>query len=279
VLTDPEIVDHIATVEKDYLLRDIFPYALDLSARPELMSLRLVSRNLCAAASRHLFKHIVARTDCSSVRGRNPLQSIVEISRSEYAAHVRHLETGYNQWSSHYGETLDQDIQDLAGLLSPCLTQLFDLRVPKVGVPSKSLKRDHEEIVIKAIVTALRYVDLPPLEGLELFFPNNSTPLHIRMEDILPRLKYLALHVTAYTKEQGQRYWRTPVLPAHAALPNDLHATHLLRLVELAPNLVALRIRSTDVIPFHTIHFSPSLISHLYASYESLLRSTTSARS
>jgi hypothetical protein len=79
------------------------------------------------------------------------------------------------------------------------------------------------------------------------------------MEDILRHLKYLALHVTAYTKKEGQRYGRTPVLPAHAALPNDLHAAHLFRLVELAPNLVALRIRSTDVIPFHTIHFSPLL--------------------
>jgi hypothetical protein len=42
-----------------------------------------------------------------------------------------------------------------------------------------------------------------------------------------------------------------PVLPAHAA--------HLLRLVELAPNLTALQISSTDVPPFKTIHFSPAL--------------------
>ncbi|GLB01523.1 hypothetical protein AtubIFM61612_008466 [Aspergillus tubingensis] len=79
------------------------------------------------------------------------------------------------------------------------------------------------------------------------------------MEDLLHGLKYLVLHVTAYTKELGQRYWRTPVPAAYAALPNDLHAAHLFRLVELAPNLKALRISSTDVIPFHTIHFSPAL--------------------
>ncbi|KAL3450280.1 hypothetical protein BJX65DRAFT_305125 [Aspergillus insuetus] len=262
------VVDDIATVEKDYSLRDIFPYALERDSRPELKSLRLVSRNFCAAASRQLFKHIVAPAN-SSVRGQNPLQSLVEISRSEYAAHVRHLETGYNSWGSYHSTSLGQDIQDLAGFVSPCLAQLSDLRVLKVGVSCKSQTRDHEGTVIKAIVTALRYVALPRLEGLELFFPiahdfgyffpDHSTPLHIPMENILRRLKYLALHVTAYTKEEGQRYWRTPVLPAHAALPNDLLAAHLFRLVELAPNLVALRICSTDVIPFHNIHFSPSL--------------------
>jgi hypothetical protein len=131
------------------------------------------------------------------------------------------------------------------------------------------LTRDHEGIAIKAIITALRYVILPRLEGLELifpiahdfgyFFPSHSTPLHIPMEDLLRGLKYLSLYVTAYTKVLGQRYWKTPVLPAHAALPNDLHAAHLLRLVELAPNLAALRIGSTDVLPFYTVHFSPAL--------------------
>ncbi|KAL4739041.1 protease inhibitor [Aspergillus similis] len=237
-------VDHVATVEKDPSLRDIFPYALEQDARPELMSLRLVIRSFCAAASRHLFQHIVARSD-SSVRGRNPLQRFVEISRSEYASH------------------------DLAGLLSPCLAQLSDLRVLKFRAPCKPSTRDHEETAIKPIVSALRYVALPRLEGLELFFPiahdfgcffpNHSTPLHIPMEDILRGLKYLALHVTTYTNELGQRYWSTPVLPAHAALPNDLHAAHPLRLVELAPNLAALLIRGTDVLPFYSIHFSPAL--------------------
>ncbi|KAL3490620.1 hypothetical protein BJX62DRAFT_225751 [Aspergillus germanicus] len=263
------VVDHIATVEKDYSLRDIYPYALERDARPELMSLRLVSRNFCAAASRHLFKHIEAPTDSSWVRGQKPLQSFGKLSRSKYAAHVRHLETGYDKWSSDRSGSLCQDIQDLAGLLSPCLAQLSDLRVLRFRASCESLTRDHEGTAIKAIVTVLRYVVLPRLEGLELFFPiahdfgyffpNNSTPLHIPMEDILRRLKYLALHVTAYTKEEGQRYWRIPVRHAHAALPNDLLAAHLFRLVELAPNLEALRICSTDVIPFHTIHFSPTL--------------------
>ncbi|RAL11844.1 protease inhibitor [Aspergillus homomorphus CBS 101889] len=256
------IVDHVATIEQDYSFRDFFPYALEPDIRSGLISLRLVSRNFCAAASRHLFKHIKASIG-SSGRGRNPLQRFAEISRSKYAAHVCHLETGYGQWG------LGQDIQDLAGLLSPCLARLSNLRVLKFGASCESLTRDHEGTAIKAIVNALRYVNLPYLEGLELyfpiahdfgyFFPNHSTPLRIPMEDLLHGLKYLALHVTAFTKELGQRYLKTPVLPAHAALPNDLHAAHLLRLVELAPNLEALWISSTDVLPFYTIHFSPAL--------------------
>lgn len=154
-------------------------------------------------------------------------------------------------------------------MLSPCLAQLSDLRVLKLRTSGESLTRDHEKAAIKAMVTALRFVILLYLEGLELFFPiahdfryffpSHFSPLHISMEDILHRLKYLALHVTAYTRELGQRYWRTPVPPAYAALPNDLHAVHLFRLVELAPNLEALQISSTDLIPFHTIYFSPTL--------------------
>ncbi|PYH36340.1 protease inhibitor [Aspergillus neoniger CBS 115656] len=263
------IVDHVvATVEKDYSLRDLFPYTLELEARPQLMSLRLVSRNFCAAASPHLFKRIVPPIN-SSVRGRRSLQRFAEISRSKYAAHVRHLETGYNSWGTTFCPIIGQEIQDFAGLLSPCLAQLCDLRVLKFRASSESLSRDREWAAIEAIVTALRFVILPHLEGLELFFPmahdfryffpSLFSPLHIPMQDLLHRLKYLALHVTAYTKSLGQRYWTTPVLPAHAALPNDLHAAHLFRLVELAPNLEGLRISSTDIIPFHTIHFSPAL--------------------
>ncbi len=261
VLTHPEIVYHIATVETEHSGRGLFPYAVEY-ARPELMQLRLVSRNFCAAASRHLFKHIVAPT-------RNPLLRLVEISRSEYAAHVRHLETGYARSTDYRSPSRGQDIKDLAGVLLPCLARLSDIRVLKFRASCPSFTREQEGIAIKTIVAALRCVTLPRLEGLELhfpvaydfgyFFPNHSTPLHIPMEDILHRLKYLALHVTAFTKELGQRHLRSPVLPAHAALPNDLHAVNLLRLAELAPYLEALRISSTDVLPFHPIHFSPAL--------------------
>ncbi|PWY67033.1 protease inhibitor [Aspergillus eucalypticola CBS 122712] len=267
------IVDHVvATVEKDYSLRDLFPYTLDLDARSQLMSLRLVSRNFCAAASLHLFKRVIAPIN-SSVRGRSSLQRFIEISRSKYAAHVRNLETGYNSWFASLCPIIGQEIQDFAGLLSPCLAQLSDLRVLKFRASVESsirvMTRDQERTAIEAIVTALRFVILPHLEGLELFFPmahdfryffpSPISPLYIPMEDLLHGLKYLALHVTAYTKELGQRYWRTPVPPAYAAFPNNLHAAHLFRLVELAPNLEALRISSTDVIPFHTIHSSPAL--------------------
>lgn len=252
----------------DYSLRDLFPYTLEPDARSQLMSLRLVSRNFCAAASPHLFKRIVAPIN-SSVPDSIPLQRFAEISRSKYAAHVRSLETGYDRWGASLCRILGPDIQDFAGLLSPCLAQLSDLRVLKFRASGKSLTRDHERAAIKAIVTALRFVILPHLEGLELFFPiahdfryffpSHFSPLHIPMEDLLHGLKYLVLHVTAYTKELGQRYWRTPVPAAYAALPNDLHAAHLFRLVELALNLEALQISSTDVIPFHTIHFNPAL--------------------
>ncbi|RAK86762.1 protease inhibitor [Aspergillus costaricaensis CBS 115574] len=268
------IVDHVvATVDKDYSLRDLFPYTLDLDARPQLISLRLVSRNFCAAASPHLFKCIVAPIN-SSVRGsRGSLQRFAEISRSKYAAHVRHLDIGYNSWGTTSCPIISQEIQDFAGLLSPCLAQLSGLRVLKLRASGESLirelTRDNERAAIEAIVTALRFVILPHLEGLELFFPmahdfryffpSQSSPLHIPMDDLLHGLKYLALHVTAYTKRLGQRYWRTPVPAAYAAFPNDLHAAHLFRLVELAPNLEALQISSTDVLPFYTVHFSPAL--------------------
>ncbi|GKZ27067.1 hypothetical protein AbraIFM66951_004543 [Aspergillus brasiliensis] len=265
---DPQIVDHVARVEQDYSFRDFFPSTLEPDSRSDLISLRLISWSFCAAASRHLFKHIVASID-SSVRGRNTLRRFTGISRNQYAAHVRYLETGYDHWGLYTSSSLGQNIQDLAGLFSPCLARLSDLRILKFRASRQSLTRDQEGTAIKAIVTALRYVNLPHLEGLELFFPiahdfgyffpNHPTPLQIPMEDVLHRLKYLALHVTAYTKQLGQRYWKTPVLPAHAALPNDLYAAYLFRLVELAPHLEALRISSTDVLPFYTIHFSPAV--------------------
>ncbi|RAK80008.1 protease inhibitor [Aspergillus fijiensis CBS 313.89] len=273
------IVDHVATLvdEQDYSFRDLFPHALERETRSCLISLRLVSRNFCASASRHMFKHIIA--SLSSSRGnRNLLQRVAEISESKYAADVHLLEVGRDRWGSNSCSSLGHDIQDLAGLLSPCLARLANLRVLKFRASCQlstrdheepAITRDHERTAIEAVVAALRYVNLPCLEGLELFFPLahdfgdffpiHSTPLHIPMKDLLHGLKFLALHLTAYTKELGQRYWKTDVLPTHAALPNDLHAAHLLRLVELAPNLQALSISSTDILPFYAIHFSPAL--------------------
>ncbi|RAH67965.1 protease inhibitor [Aspergillus aculeatinus CBS 121060] len=259
------IVDHVATLvdEQDYSFRDLFPHALERDTCSCLISLRLVSRNFCASASRHVFKHIIA--SLSSSRGdRNLLQRVAEISESKCAANVRHLEIGHDRWGSNSCSSLGQDIQDLAGLLSPSSCQLStrDHEEP-------AITRDHERTAIEAVVAALRYVNLPCLEGLELFFPLahdfgglfpiHSTPLHIPMKDLLHGLKFLSSHLTAYTKELGQRYWKTDVLPTHAALPNDLHAAHLLRLVELAPHLEALSISSTDLLSFYAIHFSPAL--------------------
>ncbi|KAL4880270.1 hypothetical protein BJY04DRAFT_228584 [Aspergillus karnatakaensis] len=175
------VVDYVAApVEKNYALRDIFPY--ELHAKPELMSLRLVSRDFCAAASRHL---------------------------SEYATHVRYLKIGPDSFGLYDGPSLGQ-VEDLAGLLSPCLAHLSDLRILRFRASCSSLTRLQEETAIETITTALRYVVLPHLEGLELFFPlthdfrhffpSNPTPLHIPMEDILRRLRYLALHVAAFLK-------------------------------------------------------------------------------
>ncbi|KAF4212252.1 hypothetical protein CNMCM5878_001470 [Aspergillus fumigatiaffinis] len=260
------VISHILTPDDFYWAPNrILPYTLEPDVRACLISLRLVSRTFCASASPQLFRHIVALAH-SSTASKEPLGRLLEISQSPYSAYVRYVEVGHDNWSRCHSESHGQDVQDLAGLLSPCLARLSNLQAILFAASSDTLSRDHATSIISAFITALHYVPIPHLEALDVsfplaydfekIFPSGPIRLRVPIESILGRLKYLRLHVSAHTNEQGQRYWRTPVLPAHAALPNDLYAGRLVDLTNGAPNLDSLSITSIDLLPLQFERFN-----------------------
>jgi hypothetical protein len=158
-------------------------------------------------------------------------------------------------------------VEDLAGILLPCLYRFPNLRAIVFGEPSASLPQEYRQIYLSTATTALLYVPLPNLVELELFFPiaNNfrqlfpteASPLRTPIESILGQLRHLGLFVREYTGTPDLRKVWQPVLPEYAALPNNDNSFHLFKMVELAANLESLSIGSTDYL-----RFDPEPLSH-----------------
>lgn len=189
------------------------------------------------------------------------------LSRSAYAADVRQIDLGLDP----YGSTDEYQlyVEDLAGLLSSCLARFPRLSALEVhGLPS-SLSQEKTRVFVNTIVAALRYVPLPNLTELEISFPithdfgklfnDKASPTRVPIEHVLGSLRHLSLSVTEYTDIIGQRYWRTPVSSANAALPNESYTIYLSRLVQAAVNLDSLAISSTDILNLDNIEFASSL--------------------
>jgi hypothetical protein len=243
----------------------------DYQARERLATLRLINKSFCYSASVRLFRHIIARPGFN--RRLPPLVRLCEISNSPNAIHVRQIDLGYSEIGKSTAE-LQVYVEDLAGILLPCLHRFPNLRALVFGEPASSLPQEYRQIYINTVTTALLYVPLPNLVELELcfpithnfrhLFPAGASPLRTPIENILRPLRHLGLFVREYTGTQDQRYYREPVLPEYAALPTDTNSFHLFKMVELATNLESLAIGSTDYLSFDPEPLSQNRLRCLY---------------
>lgn len=151
------------------------------------------------------------------------------------------------------------------------LVKFSNLAALEFEEPPSSLPQVQRIVYMDTVASVLRYVPLPSLTELEVkfpithdfgrFFPNHPSSLQIPIGDIMKRLRHLGLYVCAYTNQRDQRFWRKPILPEYAALPNDTYAFQLFRMVELAPNLKSLAMHSVNILDIDVLAFqsSPSL--------------------
>ncbi|MBE3045285.1 hypothetical protein IMZ48_22580 [Candidatus Bathyarchaeota archaeon] len=161
-------------------------------------------------------------------------------------------------------------VQDLAGLLSPCLARFPRLSALEVHAFTSCLSQEGKRVFVDTIASALRYVPLPNLTELEIRFPlahdfgklfddDEASTARVPIEHVLKPLRHLTLSVTEWTDYIGQRHWPTNVSAENAALPNDRYAFHLSRLVQAAVNLESLAIFSTDNLKLDNFKFASPL--------------------
>jgi hypothetical protein len=195
----------------------------------------------------------------------------VEISKSRLAQYVRELELGFEGIPKRADDR--PDLEDFAGMLSPCLAQFKNLKELSFDAPRPApyLSQEETRSYINTIVMTLRYVSLPNLTELDiqfplchdfgLFFPSKgSSAVQIPITNILRQLRRLELKVCVYTGFRHQRYWQhDPILPEHAALPNENHASCLYQMLEPAINLTSVSISSEDILNLDPVNFSSSI--------------------
>jgi hypothetical protein len=235
-------------------------------SRRRLAALRLAGRAFCSGASQPLFRHIIATA--GSFQKISPLVGLNELSKSLYAVYVHQIDLGFQDFE-HTTASHSLYVEDLAGVLPCCLVRLPNLNALKFHCPPLSLPQEKTRVFINTVVAALRYVPLLNLTALDITFPitydfeqlicSDASALRIPIDSVLRNLRHLSLKVSQYTSHRGQRYWSTRVSPENAALPNDIYAIHLFRLVELAVNLNSLEICSTDLLSLDNIQFGRSL--------------------
>lgn len=240
----------------------------DSEVQQRLRDLRLVSRAFCRSASARLFRHIIMNLFADENTAR--LLALREISESPYNIYVRQITFHFDGLSVLEQDAKQSYVEDVAGLLSSCLARFPTLKSLEFCSAPTNLTPEMKSAYFDTIAAALRYVPLPSLTELEVelpvtysfgrFFPSETNSLRIPIEDVLRRLRHLGLSITNFTsEEEAQKLLFIQVKPENAAYPNELHASHFFRMVELAPNLESLQIRTTDPLDLDHIKFPPSL--------------------
>jgi hypothetical protein len=72
--------------------------------------------------------------------------------------------------------------------------------------------------------------------------------VQIPITNIIYQLQHLKLEVCALTDSRHRRHWHEPILPEHAALPNETYVSYLYQILEPAINLTSLSISSEDIL-------------------------------
>ncbi|KAJ5950122.1 hypothetical protein N7454_001706 [Penicillium verhagenii] len=263
-------------------------FAISSESRKNLALLRLVNWGFCRSASPWLFRHINAQSVTYPSTEISALERLINLSKSHYATHVDQLDFGFARNYASTDRPVDSlYIKDLAEFYSPLLVKFTNLKALVFTEPPSLSPRDMRNLYMDTVISILHYVPLPSLTELEVhfpitydfgrFFPSRLNSLQIPIKDVMQRLRHLSLRVEAFTDVVDQRYWQTPILPEHAALPNTTYAPRFFSVVELASNLETLELSSRNILDIDFLPFPSSLclqclcLVGVSVSYETLL--------
>lgn len=193
----------------------------------------------------------------------------MKLSNSSYAAYVCHIDLEFENATRSADTANALYVEDLARLLSSCLVKFTNLKALEFHKPPPHLCQERRRIYIDTVISPLRDVRIPNLAELEVhfsiahdfrhFFPAKISPSWIPVSDILQNLRHLGLYVCANTDQRDQRDGMELVMLEYAAFLNSTHAHHLIRMVELAPNLKSLTVNIPNILDLDELDFSPSL--------------------
>ena len=228
-----------------------------------------------------------------------PLQRLLEICNSRYAPLVRRLHVGYSYFDhpgSHEwapGSRYYLYAEDASRLLPVCIARLSCLEALDVCGPSfpwtiASVAEEPTRLFTNAIVSVLRYVELPCLTELNLrlpvthefgeLFTKHPSPSRIPVRDVMRRLRHLKISVSDFTVDDPSHTRGAPRSALRDAYPNADFVASPLKLIELSAGLESLAIRSSDMLNVDALelHDDVSLrslkLSMLYTTATALMR-------
>lgn len=266
----PQIIFHVQNKDNERFLSwqdDPRNHTLlDSETRRDLEALRLVDKAFCRSASSWLFRRVVARHGSSNSLA---LEQLVKLSNSPYAACVCQIDLRFEN-ATRSVDTADAFYgEGFVTLLSSCLVKFTNLKALEFHEPPPKLCQEQRRLYIDTVISPLRGMRIPNLEELEVhfslahdfehFFPAKISPSWIPVGDILQNLRYLGLYVCENTDRLKQRNGVEPIMLEYATFLNSTHAQHLIRMVELAPNLKSLTINSPNILDLDELDFPPSL--------------------
>jgi hypothetical protein len=190
----------------------------------------------------------------------------MKLSKSPYATYVYQIDFGFEKSLS---SNADIYIEDLKECHPSLLVKFTNLKALEFHEPPSSLPQAQKTAYMNTVISILRYVPLPNLTELVIkfpitydfsrFFPSRINSLQIPIEDVVKHLRHLGLSVCAFTDSADSRYRQTSIVPEYAALPNNIYAPHLFRMVESASNLESLILSSVNILDIDIIAFPSSL--------------------
>ncbi|KAK7753819.1 hypothetical protein SLS62_004185 [Diatrype stigma] len=236
-----------------------------------LSTLRLVNKAFCQSASIRLFRSIDVTVDKHLWQTDWPLARLLKLCNSPHASLVRRLRIGYQSdgeeedWEP--GNRYRMYAEDAARLLPVCLSRLPRLEVldvvgPDFMAPCVPVVYQMQ-LFTDAVVSALRYIQLPGLAELNLrlavtreygeFFCEYPTASRIPIGDVMQELRHLEIAVENYTDHAWQLEprsprWNQPFLSGlRETWPNADFLASPLRLIELATGLESLSFCGADM--------------------------------
>lgn len=184
------------------------------------------------------------------------MKRLEKISKNEHCAKlVRKINFGFNEASSHRRDA--SFTQQFVEHLPSILTQLPDIRALQFNEPSAKMRQWHRDRYMETVASCLRRVPLPSLKELIIKFPitrdfekfylEHLVSRQDPIESVLHRLQRLELHVCS-------RYVVAPSEQSFAS-KNRLYAPHLCQMVEGAPSLNDLALKSADTIDIDNLNW------------------------
>ena len=208
----------------------------------------------------------------SRVNGRlqiRPLNKLLELSRAEYAQHVRVITVGIARVLKDPETIMVANyIRDLESILPACFPSYPRLKTLCITGPcypggheeDLPFPADLRRSLIRTIETTLSHAAAKSFTELSLALPithdfasligNQCTALArpTQVEDLLATLSHLDVTIGDNSGQGGQHWMSKPRSDTQKAYPNEAFAPAFFKFIESANNVKSLRINATHVL-------------------------------